>query len=348
MSAWASRTGRASSRLAPRRASSCARRSGLRRLRAGAKGSRTRPPPRVRWADWSRRTRRSPCTAWAGAFSTSWAKPRWPGASCSSSSRATRPVTSCAARCRWTGVQCARARCSPGSRRRSMSMRVVGACSCGASSQSPRWMSSTPRRSPAMFSATRWPAWALSAARFCACRPRTRTRRPALPSSSSSPIRTRPENAVPVTTTPLPLTLKARSMGRRKPPSPDFSRVSRAASDRAARKASMPSPLMLETGWIGAPASGPGASSASTSARASASRCGVTRSILLSATSARGMPSSSTMARCSRVCGITPSSAATTSSTRSMPQAPASMLWTKRSWPGTSMKPVSAPSPRSA
>jgi hypothetical protein len=45
------------------------------------------------------------------------------------------------------------------------------------------------------------------------------------------------------------------------------------------------------------------------------------------------------MARCSRVCGIGPSSAATTSSTKSMPVAPASMLCTSRSWPGTSTKP---------
>ena len=43
------------------------------------------------------------------------------------------------------------------------------------------------------------------------------------------------------------------------------------------------------------------------------------------------------MWKCSRVCGITDSSAATTSSTASMPWAPASMLRTKRSWPGTSM-----------
>ena len=44
------------------------------------------------------------------------------------------------------------------------------------------------------------------------------------------------------------------------------------------------------------------------------------------------------MWKCSRVWGITDSSAATTSSTASMPWAPASMLRTKRSWPGTSMK----------
>ena len=57
----------------------------------------------------------------------------------------------------------------------------------------------------------------------------------------------------------------------------------------------------------------------------------------------RTRASRSTMARCSRVCGITPSSAATTSSTASMPHTPASMLRTKRSWPGTSTKPSVRP-----
>ena len=51
------------------------------------------------------------------------------------------------------------------------------------------------------------------------------------------------------------------------------------------------------------------------------------------------MPSRSRIARCSRVCGMTPSSAATTRSAKSMPVAPASMLLTNRSWPGTSTKP---------
>lgn len=218
----------------------------------------------------------------------------------------------------------------------------------GCSSQSPRWICSTASRSPARFSATRWPAWASPASRFCACRPRTRTRLPAGPSSSSSPIRTRPAKAVPVTTTPAPVTLKARSMARRKWPLSLRAAVRAASSISAARRASMPSPRMLETGKIGAPASAPAASRFSICCSTSVMRAGSTRSILVSATSARRMPSNSTMARCSRVCGITPSSAATTSSTQSMPLAPASMLCTKRSWPGTSIKPVRLPSPRSA
>ncbi len=44
-----------------------------------------------------------------------------------------------------------------------MSTRVVGACSAACSSQSPRWICSSARRSPAMFKATRWPAQACCA-----------------------------------------------------------------------------------------------------------------------------------------------------------------------------------------
>ena len=57
----------------------------------------------------------------------------------------------------------------------------------------------------------------------------------------------------------------------------------------------------------------------------------MTRSALVSATSAASMPSRSMIARCSSVCGLHPSSAATTSSAKSMPLAPASMVCTKRS-----------------
>ena len=47
-------------------------------------------------------------------------------------------------------------------------------------------------------------------------------------------------------------------------------------------------------------------------------------------------PSARSTAACSRVWGITPSSAATTIRNRSIPVAPATIVRTKRSWPGTS------------
>ena len=106
----------------------------------------------------------------------------------------------------------------------------------------------------------------------------------------------------------------------------------------------MPSPVSDDSARIGAPAKPLWASRARTSAWASASRSGVTRSHLVSATTPRVSPSRSRMARCSRVCGIGPSSAATTSITWSMPVAPASMLRTSFSWPGTSTKPSTSPS----
>ena len=59
-------------------------------------------------------------------------------------------------------------------------------------------------------------------------------------------------------------------------------------------------------------------------------------------------PSSSRMRRCSSVCGIHPSVAATTSSATSTAPTPASMFLMKRTWPGTSTKPISTPDGRVA
>ncbi len=70
--------------------------------------------------------------------------------------------------------------------------------------------------------------------------------------------------------------------------------------------------------------------------RASSAPSSSTRSRLVSATTPSRMPSSCTIAACSRVCGMTPSSAATTSRKRSIPVAPATIARMKRSWPGTS------------
>ena len=71
-------------------------------------------------------------------------------------------------------------------------------------------------------------------------------------------------------------------------------------------------------------------------------------SVFVSATTPCPRPSSSQIARCSRVCGITPSSAATTSSTRSMPVAPATIVRTSPSWPGTSTTERRRPPARSS
>jgi hypothetical protein len=80
-----------------------------------------------------------------------------------------------------------------------------------------------------------------------------------------------------------------------------------------------------------------------TSSRTSFRRRASTRSTFVNAIAPRWMPSSSTIARCSRVCGITPSSAAITSSAKSMPLAPAVIVCTSLSWPGTSIRPSTSP-----
>ena len=76
-----------------------------------------------------------------------------------------------------------------------------------------------------------------------------------------------------------------------------------------------------------------------TSERTTASVSASTRSLLVSTVRPRRTASSRQISKCSRVCGLMPSSAATTNSSRSTPPAPASMLRTKRSCPGTSTNP---------
>ncbi len=99
---------------------------------------------------------------------------------------------------------------------------------------------------------------------------------------------------------------------------------------------------------MGAPSSVVPRRNPSTSSRASSSSSAVTRSAFVSATSPARLPMRFTMSMCSRVCGITPSSAATTRRTMSMPATPASIVRTKRSWPGTSTMPTDAPLGRSS
>ena len=95
-------------------ASSSASRVLLRRI-AGGMGSIMTPPPSVRIADWSRKIKRSPCSAAIGSSRISCARPSCPGAIDSPRRMDTRAVTAAVARCRCTGVQCLSARLSPAS-----------------------------------------------------------------------------------------------------------------------------------------------------------------------------------------------------------------------------------------
>ncbi len=67
-----------------------------------------------------------------------------------------------------------------------------------------------------MLSAIRCPALAVSVGWFCACSARTRIGLFTPVSQSESPTFTFPLNAVPVTTSPAPFTVNARSIARRK------------------------------------------------------------------------------------------------------------------------------------
>ena len=187
-----------------------------------------------------------------------------------------------------------------------------------------------------MFSATRCPATASAAGLFWACSPRTRNSRPEGDSISRSSTAMRPATSVPVTTSPAPERVKTRSTARRG--DPRAGRCAPAEACSAARRSSIPSPVTAETGIIGAAANGVPASNARTAAETSGTRSPA-RSALVSATTPWSIPSSDRICQCSRVCGLMPSGSATTSSAVSMPLAPASIVWTNRSCPGTSIKP---------
>ena len=206
-------------------------------------------------------------------------------------------------------------------------------------------MASFESRGPVRLSAQRSPARPTSAARFCACSERTRASSPDGVSSSRSSTLISPAWTVPVTTTPAPVRTKQRSTARRAKPVAPLPLSPSASS--LVLSSSTPCPVSAETGTISAPLSEVEASSVSTSAMRSRIWSSSARSALVSATMPRSRPSRSTICRCSTVCGLMPSAADTTSRAASMPVAPASMLCTKRSWPGTSTKPSCRPSPRS-
>ncbi len=224
------------------------------------------------------------------------------------------------------------------------SKRSVGACNSGASTKSPRATASFVTPSPARLSAQRWPARPRSAGLFCAWIERTRATRPDGEIVTRSPVATTPERTMPVTTVPAPASVKERSTAKRKARSALRAIVLPASPKRRARKSSTPCPVVDETGNMSAPSSAEPSSRFAICVSTSATRSGATGSIFVTATMPRFRPSRSTMARCSRVCGMTPSSAATTSTTKSMPVAPASMVCTNFSWPGTSTKPMIEPS----
>src|SRR3954453_530882 len=130
----------------------------------------------------------------------------------------------------------------------------------------------------------------------------------------------------------MPWRLKLRSTCRIAGPDPSsFGSVVATARAISSRNRSRPSPVRALTATTAAPGA-----TACASSTASSSDSGSTRSLFVTATTPQSIPRARITARCSRVCGITPSSAATASRKRSTPVAPATMVLTRRSWPGTS------------
>ncbi|PMQ15731.1 hypothetical protein JaAD80_13980 [Janthinobacterium sp. AD80] len=326
------------------RASSQASRAGLRRLRAGPNGSSTMPPPTVCVACALRTTKRSPGTPCMGASNTSCTLPVWPGDSVSPSSMTARASWCAAPRCTCSGDQAFRCTPASGSRVRVTSRRSEHCASAGATIQLPRSMRS--RAMPARFSARRWPAMPVSAARFCAWMLRTRACASPGTSCRVSPVAAMPASAVPVTTVPCPDKVNTRSTPRRNKRRSSRCGRLRDTCVRWASRAATPGSLstLAAVGKMGLPASGVPCSSTSISASTCATRALSTRSIFVSATAPRVTPSSCKIARCSCVCGMMPSSAATTSSAKSMPVTPDAMVRMNFSWPGTSITPSTVPS----
>src|SRR5437016_1243989 len=196
---------------------------------------------------------------------------------------------------------------------------------------------------PARFTAVRCPGVARSTAFPPDCTPRTRSRSPLGKSSTSSPGPTLPEISVPVTTDPNPFMANARSIGSRKYRAASFADALAAASLNAFFNSPSPAPVFALTGTSGAFSRNDPRRNSSASIRTSSSVSLSTMSLFVSATTPRFTPSNRQISKCSRVCGLMDSSAAITRSSTSMPAAPASMLLTNLSCPGTSTKPKRTP-----
>ncbi len=273
-----------------------------------------------------------------GSSRRSWAHPAAPGRSASSSSRATRAITSAVPRCtrtRWPWVT------SHGEAGRTVRRAVRRSDARQPSPETRVWPRCRSSRStPASATAVREPAAAVSTSRPWVWSPRTRASGPPGRMRTRSPTARDPDHSVPVITEPVPRMVKARSRGRRgrsssRRPSPAGGASVRSRS--VSRRASTPSPRSADVATRGASGQGVASSRSRTSSRTRASQSGSsTRSALVRATTRDGTPRRATIWRCSRVWGMTPSSAATTSRTASTPVAPATMVRMKSSCPGTS------------
>ena len=179
--------------------------------------------------------------------------------------------------------------------------RPASAATAGAASQSPRATSS--RSSPRRFTPTRLPACTTSASWSCTCTLRTPARAPPGTTTRPSPALISPDQSVPVTTVPMPLSGNTRSTGRRAGPAWRPASARLAVRSSAASRSSRPRPSFALTVTTSQPANGVPSRNCRTSSSASSSSSSSTRSALVSATTPSRTPSSSMMARCSHRLG---------------------------------------------
>ena len=316
--------------------------AGIGRARRGEAPSVTVPPPIVVSGDGDRSTKRSPPRASTGSSRTMRTVRVLPPA-IGAPAATTRAPTSAVARWNRTFVR-GRSTGAWGSSVTS-ARSTVAACHSGLV-MSVALRSTASRSTPTSATAARSPATMRSTDSPCLCNPRTRAVAPSGMIRTVASTDRVPDHTVPVTTVPVPRTVNARSTGKRK--SEPSCRAGRplwlARSLIALRNASTPRSVTTDVGTMAARAKAVAASSSRTSSVTSSSHSASTRSLFVSATTAPPTCRSSRIARCSRVWGIGPSSAAMTRSATSIPVAPASIVRTNASCPGTSTTPIMRPS----
>ena len=193
------------------------------------------------------------------------------------------------------------------------SNRCTGTYCSGASSQSPRAMEFW---SMPILAAARCPARASLIFSVPSRNPRILVFCRVPLCNMLSPTCSFPDRRLPVTTVPIPFTLKLRSMRNRGlwfcwSASSDF--VSRKVFCRNSIRVSRPSPVKLDTGKIGAFFKQVDDNSSVISPETSFICCALHLSVLVKAITPLEMPNRSRIDRCSLVCGMIPSSAAITS-----------------------------------
>ena len=146
----------------------------------------------------------------------------------------------------------------------------------------------------------------------------------------------------------MPLFVHTRSIGMRKKSADSRSPRASARALSVSLSRSSPAPVTAEVRMTGEPSNAVPLTRSRISSSTSPTIPSSARSIFVIAITAPFTPRSRSTSKCSSVCGMIPSSAATTRSARSTPTAPETIVFTKRSWPGTSTIPAVTPPPRSS